>query len=283
MGDKVRGNLVIIGGAEDKNSDCVILRRFVELAGGKNATIIVITTATEYPREVGNQYRTLLYDLGAHRVEALFITKREDAGDPHIAEQIKQCTGIFFTGGDQLRITSIIGGSRVDEAIRKAYERGVVIAGTSAGASVMSDTMIVEGDDADTAKKCTLNMAHGMGLLEEVVIDQHFAQRGRINRLITAVAQNPYVLGVGIDEDTAIVVNADGKFEVIGSQTVTVVDGRFIRYTNVSESDPNEPLALSNVVLHILPSGYFFDLGRRQPFTEKERQNSSKELSSVNN
>lgn len=279
MGEKVRGNLVIIGGAEDKEFDCVILRRFVELAGGKEATIAVITTATEYPREVGNQYRTLFYDLGAHRVEALFITKREDAGDLHLAEQIKQCTGIFFTGGDQLRITSIIGGSRVDEAIRRAYEHGVVIAGTSAGASVMSDTMIVEGDSADTAKKCTLNMAHGMGLLEEVVVDQHFAQRGRINRLLTAVAQNPYVLGVGIDEDTAIVVNPDATFEVIGSQTVTVVDGRFIRYTNVSESEPNEPLALSNVVLHILPTGYSFDLGHRQPFSAKEKQDSGHELS----
>jgi cyanophycinase len=280
MGEKVRGNLVIIGGAEDKEADCVILRRFVELAGGKEATIVVITTATEFPREVGNQYRTIFYDLSAHRVESLYITKREDANDPHAIEQLKQCTGIFFAGGDQLRITSIIGGSKVDEAIRRAYDHGIVIAGTSAGASVMSDTMIVEGDSSDTAKKCTLNMAHGMGLLEEVVIDQHFAQRGRINRLLTAVAQNPNVLGVGIDEDTAIVVSPDATFEVVGSQTVTVVDGRYIRYTNVSESKPNEPLVLSNVVLHILPTGYCFDLKRRQPFDriadgEKEKPHRS--------
>lgn len=279
MGEKVRGNLVIIGGAEDKESDCVILRRFLDLAGGKNAVIAIITTATEYPREVGDQYRSLLYDLGAHHVEVMFITKRADAADPHIAEQIKRCTGIFFTGGDQLRITSIIGGSKVDEAIRRAYDQGVVVAGTSAGASVMSDTMIVEGDSADTAKKCTLNMAHGMGLLEEVVIDQHFAQRGRINRLLTAVAQNPYVLGVGIDEDTAIIVNPEGTFEVIGSQTVTVVDGRFIRCTNVSESEPNEPLALSNVVLHILPAGYFFDLEYRKPFSANENAQSNQNKS----
>lgn len=279
MGEKVRGNLLIIGGAEDKESDCLILRRFVELAGGKNANIAIVTTATEYPREVGNQYCKLLYNLGAHRAEALFITKREDAEDSRIAQQIKQCTGIFFTGGDQLRITSIIGGSKTDEAIRRAYEEGVVIAGTSAGASIMSDTMIVEGGSADTAKKCALNMAHGMGLLEEVVIDQHFAQRGRINRLLSAVGQNPYILGVGIDEDTAIVVNPYGTFEVIGSQTVTVIDGRHIRYTNVSESKPNEPLALSNVVLHILPTGYCFDLGCRQPFAEREKQKMDKESS----
>lgn len=280
MGEKVRGNLLIIGGAEDKKSDCIILRRFVELAGGKNAIIVIITTAAEQPRKVGNQYRSLLYDLGAQRVEVLFISEREDAGDPRSIEQIQQCTGIFFTGGDQLRITSIIGGSAVDEAIRKAYEHGVVIAGTSAGASVMSDTMIVEGDSTDTAKKCTLNMAHGMGLLKEVVVDQHFAQRGRINRLLTAVAQNPHVLGVGIDEDTAIAVNAEGIFEVIGSQTVTVVDGRFIRYTNVSESEPNEPLVLSNVILHILPTGYYFNLDLRQPFSATEKQASDQKSAS---
>lgn len=275
MGAKEQGNLVIIGGAEDKEADCVILRRFVELAGGKDAIIGVVTTATEYPGEAGNQYRLIFLDLGVKRVEILFIVKREDAADPRVVEQLAMCSGIFFTGGDQLRITSILGGSKVDEAIRQAYAQGVVIAGTSAGASVMSNTMIVEGDDADTAKKCTLNMAHGMGLLEEVVIDQHFAQRGRINRLLTAVAQNPYVIGVGIDEDTAIVVSPSATFEVIGSQTVTVIDGRYIKYTNVSESKPNEPLALSNVILHILPTGYSFDLRLRQPFlrTTKEKRN----------
>jgi cyanophycinase len=268
MGEKAQGNLVIIGGAEDKDADCIILRRFVDLAGGKEAIIGVITTATEYPGEVGNQYQKLFYDLGALRIENLIINKRDDADDQHIVERLASCTGVFFTGGDQLRITSIIGGSEVDKALRVAYKDGVVIAGTSAGASVMSDTMIVEGDDTDTAKKCTLNMAHGMGLLEEVVIDQHFAQRGRINRLLTAVAENPYVLGVGIDEDTAIIVNSDATFEVIGSQTVTVVDGQNIKFTNVSESKPNEPLVLSNVILHILPAGYCFDLGRREPFVK---------------
>lgn len=272
MGKKVQGKLVIIGGAEDKEADCVILRRFVELAGGKDAVIGVITTATEYPGEAGDQYRLLFLDLGAKQVEILFIVKRDDASDPRILDQLALCSGIFFTGGDQLRITSILGGSKIDEAIRQAYRRGVVIAGTSAGASVMSNTMIVEGDDVDTAKKCTLNMAHGMGLLEEVVIDQHFAQRGRINRLLTAVAQNPYVLGVGIDEDTAIIVSPAATFEVIGSQTVTVVDGRYVKYTNVSESAPNEPLALSNVILHILPTGYSFDLRLREPFLSRTRE-----------
>jgi cyanophycinase len=154
----------------------------------------------------------------------------------------------------------------VDKAIRRAYGKGAIIAGTSAGASVMSDTMIVGGDSSDTPKKSTISMAHGMDLLADVVIDQHFAQRGRINRLLGAVAQNPYILGVGIDEDTAVIVAPDGRFEVIGSQTVTVVDGKNIIHSNISESKPNESLAITNVILHILPVGFGFDIRRRIPY-----------------
>jgi cyanophycinase len=163
-------------------------------------------------------------------------------------------------------LTSILGGSNSDAAIRQAYLSGTVIAGTSAGASVMSDTMIVDGDSSDTPKKSNLGMAHGMGLLQEVVIDQHFAQRGRINRILAAVAQNPLIIGVGIDEDTAIVVTPDEKFEVIGSQTVTIADGRHVIYSNISESKPFDPLALTNVVLHVLPEGYGYDLKRRTAY-----------------
>ena len=129
----------------------------------------------------------------------------------------------------------------------------------------MSDTMIVDGNSSDTLKKSTISMAHGMGLLERVVIDQHFAQRGRINRLLAAVAQNPYILGIGIDEDTALIVKPNAKCEVIGSQTVTIVDGKHIIYSNISESKHNDPLALTNVLLHILPAGLGFDLQRRMP------------------
>lgn len=139
----------------------------------------------------------------------------------------------------------------------------MVIAGTSAGASVMSDTMIVGGQSSETPKKSMLSMAPGLGFLQEVLIDQHFAQRGRIGRLLEAVAQNPHILGIGLDEDTAIVVDSAAFFEVIGSQTVTVVDGRFVTHTNISELEPQESLALLNVVLHVLPKGYRFDLNKR--------------------
>lgn len=269
MAQKVAGNLLIIGGKEDKQGDCLILRKFIAMAGGREASIAIITTASEQSYEVGNEYRTIFTELGAHSAAILSMNQRETASDYHHVAEIEHATGIFFSGGDQLRLTSILGGSQVDAAIRQAYVRGTVIAGTSAGAAVMSDTMIVGGDSSDTPKKSALSMAHGMGLLEEVVIDQHFAQRGRINRLLAAVAQNPYVLGVGIDEDTALVVSSDAKCEVIGSQTVTIVDGKHIVHTNISESKQFDPLALTNVTLHILPEQYGFDLKQRIPYVCK--------------
>lgn len=266
MGEKSAGNLLIIGGNEDKQGECIILRKFIAMAGGRQARIAVITTATEFPREVGDEYRNLFSELGAEYTNILYISNRESANDRHNVGEIEKATGVFFTGGDQLRITSILGGSGTDAAIRRAYRGGAVMAGTSAGASVMSDTMIVNGNSSDTPTKDMLSMAHGMGLLEEVVIDQHFAQRGRINRLLAAVAQNPHILGVGIDEDTALCVSENGVFEVIGSQSVTVIDGKAIIHSNISESGQRDTLALTNVTLHILPSGFGYDLKRRMPY-----------------
>ncbi len=261
----VAGTLLIIGGAEDKEGDCLILRKFVQLAGGPRARIVIMTSATAHPREVGSQYQEIFDRLGVEEVQILDIPSREEANQSRGGEIIRQASGIFFTGGDQLRITSLIGGTAVDAALHRAYAAGIIIAGTSAGASAMSETMIVEGNSDDAPKKNTLKMAPGMGLIKEVVVDQHFAQRGRLGRLLTAVAQNPNMLGVGIDEDTAVVVTADGQFEVIGSQTVTVVDGQTISFTNVSELEPSQPLALTNVILHILPAGFRFDLNERSP------------------
>ncbi len=261
-----QGQLLIIGGNEDKNKDCIILKKFLEMAGGRDAKIAVITTATEYPREVGDEYRTVLMDLGAYSVDVVFIPDRYTANNQQQVLGIEACSGIFFTGGDQLRLTSILGGSLADTAIRVAFSKGTVVAGTSAGASVMSDTMIVDGGSSDTPKKANLNMAHGMGLLKTVVIDQHFAQRGRINRLLGAVAQNPNVLGVGIDEDTALQVQNTGECEVIGSQTVTIIDGKNIMHSNISELQPSESLAITNVNLHVLSKGFGYNLITRVPY-----------------
>lgn len=277
MGAKVKGNLIIIGGAEDKEGDCLILKKVVELSGGEKARIVVMTTAAENPRELGEVYDRLFKRLGVGEVDVIDIDCRERANNRALVDIIASSTGIFFTGGDQLRITSILGGTMIDEAIRQAYLKGTVIVGTSAGASVMSETMIVEGDSDNTPKRCTLKMAPGMGWIKEVVIDQHFAQRGRLGRLLSAVAQNPYILGLGIDEDTAIVLDDEAKFEVIGSHTVTVADGVHIQHSNVSESRPDEPLALTYVTLHILPSGYGFDLKTRCPITAKAERAAGKE------
>ena len=269
MGEKVRGNLVIIGGKEDKQGECVILRKMVALAGGAGARIVVMTTAAQDGEGTGNVYQDIFSRLGINRVEVVNVTARDMADQERVADQLREATGIFFTGGDQLWITSTLGGTLLDNVLHERYEAGVVIAGTSAGASAMSGTMIVGGAGDEAPKRNTIQMVPGMGLLEEVVIDQHFAQRGRIGRLLSAVAQNPYILGVGIDEDTAVVVGPEGVFEVLGSQTVTIVDGKPLRHSNASESEPDQPLALTYVTLHVLRSGYKFDLRGRKPIPKE--------------
>ncbi|MDP2858572.1 MAG: cyanophycinase [Bacillota bacterium] len=266
MGHKVRGNLVIIGGAEDLTGECVILREVVRLSGGRRSAIVVITAASADHEEAGETYRHVFQKLGAESVAVLNLTSRNQAQRPEEASQLERATGVFMPGGDQLRITAMLGGTPVYRALQERYEAGVVICGTSAGASVMSGAMIVGGrEDEAPTKERSVRMAPGLGLVEEVVIDQHFAQRGRIGRLLSAVAQNPYVMGLGIDEDTAVVLNARGVFRVIGSNSVTLVDGTGITHSNVSESDFSRILALTDVKIHVLPSGYGFDLSTRRP------------------
>ncbi|HHW56275.1 MAG TPA: cyanophycinase [Clostridia bacterium] len=264
MEGRSRGKLIIIGGAEDKEDKCEILKEVVKLSGGKESKIVVMTTATEKPVEVGKMYISIFEKLGAKDVKVVNINSREDKEVNYAREVLKYCSCVFFTGGDQLRITSILGGSGIDELLKQLHRKGVLIVGTSAGASVMSQTMIVEGNDEDSPRKCTIKMAPGLGLLKDVIIDQHFAQRGRIGRLLAAIAQNPNNLGIGIDEDTGIIVD-ENEFRVIGSNAVTVVDGRKLKHSNVSESSPDEILVLTNVILHILPSGYGYDFKNWKP------------------
>jgi len=266
LGEKSKGYLLLIGGAEDKSDECDILKKVVSLSGERQACLTILTVATTKQEKVGEEYVKLFSRLGVKDVVAIDIKNRQDAQKDYIIERIENSTGIFFTGGDQLRITSLIGGSRIYNAICDAYKRGVIICGTSAGASAMSDTMIVEGEANASPSGSLINMAPGIGLLEEVVVDQHFAQRGRIGRLLTVVASNPYVLGVGIDEDTAILVDSKAVFTVEGSGTVTVIDGSSIDYTNVSELAPGEPLAIFNAKIHVLSPGTSFDLDSRRPF-----------------
>lgn len=267
MNDQILGELLIIGGAEDKDGQCQILRWFVERVNERNSGIVVITTATCSPEEVGIEYRETFQRLGAQNVEILAISNRVDAHRQGTARDLETAGGIFFTGGDQLRITSILGGTPVGKALYEAYAHGAIVAGTSAGAAIMSETMIVEGKDDESPRRCTVKMAPGLGLLKKCVVDMHFSQRGRQGRLLAAIGQNPNIIGIGIDEDTAIAVAKDGKLQVLGSRTVWVVDGRQISHSNVSEQAPDEVLALSDVRLHILPKGYGYDLERRHVLT----------------
>lgn len=260
MGEKVKGNLIIIGGAEDKYGESEILKKVVDEVSIKEGRLLVLTTATEKPVEVGDEYRKVFNRLGVKDIDVLNINSRDDANLSENAERIKKANGIFFTGGDQLRITSILGGTAVYNALLSAYSEGCLIVGTSAGASCMSSTMIVDGNSNDAARKCTLKMAPGLGLIEETIIDQHFEQRGRIGRLLCGVAENPFIMGIGIDEDTAIRVYPDAHLEVLGTNAVTIVDGKTIKSSNVSELKPDEILAIANVTLHVLPTGYGFDL-----------------------
>jgi len=264
---KTQGQLVIIGGAEDKEGDCKILREFVRRAGGTQARIVVMTVATGLPDEVGRTYTQVFERLGVNEVQIVDTARQEDASDPKALEAIEKATGVFFTGGDQARITSILKGTELDVAIHKRYQEGIVVGGTSAGAAMMPDMMIVEGDSETNPRVEIVQMGPGMGFLPGVVIDQHFLQRGRLGRLISALAQQPAVLGFGIDENTAIVVN-DNKFEVIGEGAVTVVDESGVTHSNIDEILKDEALAFCGAKLHILPHGYKFDLKTRKPIID---------------
>ncbi|MBW4667823.1 MAG: cyanophycinase [Cyanomargarita calcarea GSE-NOS-MK-12-04C] len=267
MASEIKGQLVIIGGAEDKEGDCQILREFVRRAGGTKAHVVIITAATELPREVGENYIRVFERLGAEEARIIDTETRKDASSSTALEAIASATGIFFTGGDQARITSILKDTEIDVAIHKRYSEGAVIGGTSAGAAVMPDVMIVEGDSETNARVETVKMGPGMGFLPGVVIDQHFSQRGRLGRLISALLIQPAVLGFGIDENTAMVVT-NGQFEVIGQGCVTVVDESEATHSNIDDILRDEPLAICGAKLHILPRGYKFDLKSRKPILE---------------
>ncbi len=256
--------LVIIGGAEDKEGDCHILREFVRRAGSTKANIVIMTAATELPRDVGENYIRVFERLGAENIRIIDTETRDDASSSTALEAIAKATGIFFTGGDQARITSILKDTEIDTAIHKRFSEGVVIAGTSAGAAVMPDKMIVEGDSQTNPRMEIVDMGPGLGFLPGVVIDQHFSQRGRLGRLISALIQEPAVLGFGIDENTAMVVT-DSQLEVIGEGSVTIVDESEATHNNMGEILKDEPLAICGAKLHILPNGYKFDLKTRQP------------------
>ncbi|MGF1570951.1 MAG: cyanophycinase [Nodosilinea sp.] len=263
--DQKPGPLVIIGGAEDREGDCLVLREFLRAAGGVRARIAVMTAATGHPVEVGDEYISIFERLGAEYVDVVHTERREDSKREENLEKIDVATGIFFTGGDQSRIVDFIKDTPLDKAIRQRHDQGVVIGGTSAGAAMMPDQMIVGGASVSNPSADAVSMGPGMGFLPGIIIDQHFAQRGRLGRLLAALTLQPAVLGLGIDEDTAIIVS-DSKFRVVGQGAITVVDESTVTYNNLEGLLKDEPIALANVKLHILPHGYGFNLETHTPF-----------------
>ncbi|HVF38544.1 MAG TPA: cyanophycinase [Gemmatimonadaceae bacterium] len=256
--------LIIIGGAEDKVDDKLILRSVADRVG--NGRLVVATAASKLQKEQWDEYEALFRSIGVKHVYKLHIESREDALSEKSVRVLDDATAVFFTGGDQLKITSQLGCSPVCERIQEIYETGGVIAGTSAGASVMTETMMVSGNGSETHRiGGDLRLAPGLGLLRGIIVDQHFAERGRLSRLLGAVAQNPRILGIGIDENTAVIVEKDQVFTVVGEGGVYIVDGGATSYTNITEEDTNRALSLFDIKIHVLSQGDRFDCRTRRP------------------
>lgn len=257
-----RGAIIAVGGAEDKVSDARILRRFVELAGGKDAKIAVIPTASQLA-DTGDRYETLFTELGAGRVRALPFESRADCERADWLDKLAKATGVFLTGGNQLRLATTIGGTEVARALRTLNAAGVPVAGTSAGAAFLSEHMIAGGEDGPVPRANIVTLAPGLGLTNRVIIDQHFRQRDRLGRLLTALAYNPFAIGIGLDEDTAAIIGPDETVEVVGSGGITIVDCADVEYSSMDQVGDHEPVCLLGLRLHILTTGATYNLHTR--------------------
>jgi cyanophycinase len=265
-----KGALVIIGGHEDKEGDKTILRAVAEALSGKK--LVVATIASNEPEGYFAAYQRAFNDIGVQNLVEVYVDERPEAAEKAKLAVFDEAGGVFFSGGDQLRISSQIGDTPVENCVRRIYAEGGVIAGTSAGASAMGETMLVRGPSSESHRIGDLHLAPGLGLLPDVIIDQHFAERGRIGRLLGAVALNPRILGIGIDEDTAAILRGDA-FDVIGSGAVYVVDATGVSHSNIAEGEPKSALSMFDVRLHVLAAGDRFDLRERRPASEGTRAN----------
>ena len=259
-----RGWIVPIGGAEDKENDRRVLRRFFELCGGEGAEIAVIPTASRL-NETGGRYEQLFGGMGARNVSVLDFDTRRDAHERNRISRIEQASGIFITGGNQLRLSTILGGTPVAQAIRARNAHGVPVGGTSAGAGILSAHMIAGGEsESATPHANGVRLAPGLGLTNRVVIDQHFRQRDRLGRLLAALAYNPFAIGLGVDEDTAAFIGPDNVIEVEGSGAVTVVDADGLQFSSMAQVEGNAPVCMLGVQLHVLTAGASFNLVTRK-------------------
>jgi cyanophycinase len=262
---KRRGYVIPIGGAEERTSSAKVLKKFIRLCGGKKARIVIIPTASNLA-DTGDKYIEIFAKLGVVDAISLTINERSEASRKDYLEVLENATGIFITGGNQLRLSTILGGTEVAKKIRRLNAQGVHVAGTSAGAAIMPEHMIAGGSTGSIPSADGVNLAPGLGLTNALLIDQHFSQRDRLGRLLTAISYNPYMLGVGIDEDTAIFIDADQNFEVVGSGAVTVIDPMDLSYSSMSQASKKDALSMLDLKLHILSKGCRFDIHERKPY-----------------
>lgn len=268
-----RGPVVVIGGAEDKRGDRLVLSRLVEMAG-PDPHLVVLSTASMRGEEAIARYGELFTEMGAAQVTGLRPLTREEADDPAASATVMGANGVFLTGGNQVRLVSVIGGTRLEDALFSARDRGAVVAGTSAGASAVAAHMVAFGRPGASPRHRMVHISAGLGLIEDVIVDQHFEQRGRMGRLLAAVALSPKLLGLGLDEDTAAIVYADRTLEVVGKGSVTIVDGSKVS-TDAYQIKAHRPMMVSGAVVHALPAGYWFDLRGRKlipPETMEEKE-----------
>ena len=260
------GKLLLIGGNEDKNEDSmVILPHFVKMCGGKDARILICGTPSKSVDEKERVYSELFTKIGVAEVMSPDITTRPEGEQKELVDMVRRATGVFFTGGDQLRLTAIVAGTPFGNEIRhRIFNDGLVAGGTSAGAAAMSSTMFISGSSKGTVRRADVSLAPGLGYWRDTVVDTHFAQRGRISRMLVVFAHNPQILGVGLDEDTAIEVHPGDKFKVVGNGAAFVFDGT-VTHTNAPEAGDEDIIAMTDSMMHVLPEGYGFDLTRKRP------------------
>jgi cyanophycinase len=260
-----KGTLVAIGGNEDKEEDLEILRVTIELTGKENPSIALITSASSQPDAMEEHYRKAFERIGVGGIHHLDIRGREEAGDDGNVAVVREADIIFFTGGDQLRITSILGGSPLLREVKRRYfEEGCVVAGTSAGASALAETMIYEGESFEALRKGTVQMSTGIGLVQKVIIDSHFIMRGRFSRLMTTVTSNPGTIGLGLGEDTGVIIRDGHLLEAIGNGLIVIFDGHHIAQSNITDIEIGQAIAVQNVIVHTLVKGYGYDLVTRE-------------------
>jgi cyanophycinase len=269
--EHIGGHLVIIGGAEDKYNERRLLRKFVALAGESQARILIVPVASDYPEFSADVYTQTFRKLGLQHIKVLRATSRQEVLNCDAEQLLEDVTGVLLSGGDQMRLASVLGGTEFARLLEdRVRHTRLVLAGSSAGAAGMSATMIVRGDATSHPHKNAVRLSPGLGILQNIIIDQHFTERGRLSRLITAVSYNPRLLGIGIDENTAVIISSDGTLEVHGDSTVTIIDGSRISYNDIAEVEDAQPFAVAGVQLHILRDGLRYDITRRAPIPVTE-------------